>query len=118
MLMQDKSCLFCRIVADEIPAKKVYTDDHAVAFQDINPQAPVHTLIIPRNHIASLDTMGMEDETTIGHLLHVAAILAREEGIAETGYRTVVNTGEGAGQSVFHVHVHLLGGRQLGWPPG
>ena len=116
--MQDKNCLFCRIVADEIPASKVYTDEHAVAFRDINPQAPVHTLIIPRNHIASLDAMGTEDETTIGHLLHVAAVLARKEGISETGYRTVVNTGEGAGQSVFHVHVHLLGGRQMSWPPG
>ena len=111
-------CIFCKIVAGEIPAKKVYEDERALAFRDINPQAPTHALVIPRAHVASLEEAGEDDEAMLGHLLRVAARVAREEGHAETGYRTVINTGAGAGQTVFHIHVHVLGGRTLTWPPG
>jgi histidine triad (HIT) family protein len=111
-------CLFCRIVAGEIPAEIVYQDERSVAFRDINAQAPVHVLVIPREHMESLDEAGQRDEATLGHILRVAARVANEQGLSETGYRTVINTGAGAGQSVFHLHLHVLGGRQLNWPPG
>lgn len=111
-------CIFCKIVAGEIPARKVYEDELSVAFLDINPQAPTHALVIPRAHIASLNDASESDEGVLGHLLRVAARLAGEEGHAEAGYRTVINTGAQAGQTVFHIHVHLLGGRALKWPPG
>jgi histidine triad (HIT) family protein len=111
-------CLFCRIIAGEIPADIVHTDDRSLAFRDINPQAPTHILVIPREHIESLDEATQRDEATLGHLLRVAARLANQEGLSESGYRTVINTGAGAGQSVFHLHLHLLGGRQMNWPPG
>ncbi|MBD0370435.1 MAG: histidine triad nucleotide-binding protein [Pyrinomonadaceae bacterium] len=111
-------CLFCRIIAGEIPADVVHTDDRSVAFRDINPQAPTHILVIPREHIESLDEATQRDESTLGHLLRVAARLANQEGLSESGYRTVINTGAGAGQSVFHLHLHVLGGRQMNWPPG
>ncbi len=113
-----KDCLFCRILAKEIPAKIVYEDEQAVAFEDINPQAPTHILVVPRRHIPSLNEVTTEDVPLVGHLHVVAAKLARERGIAESGYRTVVNNGRGAGQSVFHLHLHLLGGRGMRWPPG
>jgi histidine triad (HIT) family protein len=116
--MSDPTCLFCKVLSKEIASAVVFEDDRTVAFRDINPQAPVHILIIPRTHISSLNSAGPEDEADLGHLFTVAAKLAREEGIDESGYRTVVNTGSGAGQSVFHVHMHLLGGRTLHWPPG
>ena len=116
--MSDQSCLFCRIVKGEIPSTKVYSDESSYAFRDLNPKAPVHVLIVPKNHIASISDMTPDDEKTIGHLLHVAGQIAESEGVAEKGYRTVINTGENAGQSVFHIHVHLLGGRSLDWPPG
>lgn len=109
-------CLFCRIVRKEIPAKIVAENDHCVAFRDINPQAPVHVVIVPREHVASLNDA--RDAELIGRLSLLAADIAREEGIAASGYRTVVNTNRDAGQTVFHVHLHLLGGRSLGWPPG
>jgi histidine triad (HIT) family protein len=109
-------CLFCRIVRQEIPAKLVYENEHVVAFRDINPQAPVHLLVVPREHVASLNEA--RDASMLGHLSLAAAEIARSEGIAESGYRTVVNTNRAAGQTVFHVHLHLLGGRELGWPPG
>ena len=109
-------CLFCRIVRHEIPAAIVLETDDCVAFRDINPQAPVHVLVIPKAHIASLDTA--TDAAMVGRLGLVAAQLARSEGIAESGYRTVINTNADAGQTVFHIHLHLLGGRRLGWPPG
>ena len=109
-------CLFCRIVRGEIPAKLVAEDEHCVAFRDINPQAPTHVLVIPRQHVASLNEAA--DAATIGQLSLMAARIAREEGLAERGYRTVVNTNADAGQTVFHVHLHLLGGRKMGWPPG
>ena len=116
--MSEQNCLFCKIVAGEIPAALVHEDGRAVAFRDINPQAPTHVLVIPRAHIESLNDAAQADESLLGHLLRVAARVANNEGLSETGYRTVVNTGPDAGQSVFHVHVHLLGGRNLAWPPG
>jgi histidine triad (HIT) family protein len=111
-------CIFCKIVAGELPAAKVFEDERAIAFSDINPQAPTHALVIPRAHIASLNEAVESDEALLGHLLRVAARVAREAGHAEGGFRTVVNTNADAGQTVFHVHVHVLGGRKLTWPPG
>ncbi|HEX8456482.1 MAG TPA: histidine triad nucleotide-binding protein [Pyrinomonadaceae bacterium] len=116
--MAEQDCIFCRVVAGEIPADIIYRDDRAVAFRDINPQAPVHALVIPQEHVASLDEAALRDETTLGHLLRVAARVANEQGLSESGYRTVINTGAGAGQSVFHLHLHVIGGRPLRWPPG
>lgn len=109
------SCLFCRIVRGEIPAKIVREDEHTVAFRDIDPKAPTHILVIPREHVASLDEA--TDPAMVGRLSLAAAEIARSEGITG-GYRTVINTGAGAGQTVFHLHLHLLGGRKLTWPPG
>lgn len=109
-------CLFCRIVRGEIPAKLVAEDEHSIAFRDINPQAPVHVLIIPREHVPTLDHAG--DAEMLGRLSLMAAEVARREGIAANGYRTVMNTNAAAGQTVFHVHLHLLGGRAMHWPPG
>jgi histidine triad (HIT) family protein len=110
-------CLFCKIAAKQIPSKVVYEDDEVFAFEDIGPQAPTHVLIIPRRHFASLNEATSEDQAVLGKLQLVAADLARKLRLAG-GYRTVVNTGEGAGQSVFHLHLHLLGGRSFRWPPG
>ena len=109
-------CLFCRIIRGEIPAKLVYESPDVVAFRDINPQAPTHILVIPREHVPSLNQA--TDAAMLGRLSLVAAELAKKEGIADAGYRTVINTNAGAGQTVFHVHLHLLGGRAMGWPPG
>lgn len=111
-------CLFCRIVAGEIPADIVYQDERSIALRDINPQAPVHVLVIPRDHMESLDDAARNDEALLGHLLRIAARVANDQGLTESGYRTVINTGAGAGQSVFHLHLHVLGGRALAWPPG
>ena len=116
--MAGDDCIFCKIVAGAIPAAKIFEDERAVVFRDINPQAPTHALVIPRAHVASFNVAGEADEALLGHLLLVAARVAREEGLAESGYRTVINTGAGAGQSVFHIHIHLIGGRRLAWPPG
>jgi histidine triad (HIT) family protein len=110
-------CLFCKMIAGQIPTKKVYEDEKAFAFQDINPQAPTHILIVPKKHIVGLKEATREDAEIIGYCQVVAAKLARERDI-ENGYRTVYNVGPGAGQSVFHLHLHLLGGRKLSWPPG
>ena len=110
-------CLFCKIRDGAIPAKQVYQDDRALAFRDINPQAPTHLLIIPRQHISSLNELDEADAALVGHLHVVAAKLAKEAGL-DGGYRTLFNTGPDAGQTVFHLHLHLLGGRPLGWPPG
>ena len=115
--MSVPDCLFCRIVAQEIPAELVHQDERALAIRDVNPQAPTHLLVIPREHLESLDEAGQKDEVLLGHLLRVAARVANAAGL-EGGYRTVINTGAGAGQSVFHLHVHLLGGRSMSWPPG
>lgn len=110
------ACLFCRIARGEIPAKLVVNNKEIAAFRDISPQAPTHILIIPKKHIASLDDAN--DANLLGQMLAMAAALARQEGIAKTGYRTVINTGKDGGQSVDHLHIHLLGGRQMTWPPG
>ena len=109
-------CLFCRIVRKEIPAKIVAETADCVAFRDINPQAPVHVLIIPREHVPSLAQV--DDPTMVGKLTSFASELATREGIAESGYRLVINTNADAGQTVFHLHLHLLGGRHMAWPPG
>lgn len=114
--MTDPTCLFCRIVRGEIPAKFVAADDHSIAFRDTNPQAPLHVLVIPREHLASLDAA--TDPVVVGRLALMAAAIAREEGVAERGYRTVINTNGDAGQTVFHIHLHLIAGRALRWPPG
>src|SRR3954466_5160202 len=111
-------CLFCKIVEKKIPANLVYEDDRAVAFRDLNPQAPTHVLIVPRRHIASLNELTAADEAEVGHLHLVAQKIAHAEGIAANGYRVLFNTGKYAGQTVFHIHLHLIGGRELGWPPG
>ena len=114
----NENCLFCKIIAGEIPSAKVYEDEICVAFNDISPQAPTHVLIIPRKHIDSLDKAEKSDGETLGHLLLTAADIARQEGFAEDGYRTVINTNSDGGQTVFHLHVHLLGGRPFVFPPG
>ena len=116
--MSENDCLFCKIVAGEIPADVIFESETAIAFRDINPQAPTHVLIIPRRHIATINDLQDGDEATVGDLFLVAAKIAADEGIAEDGYRVVMNCNEGAGQSVFHIHLHLLGGRPMGWPPG
>ena len=110
------SCLFCRVVRREIPAKVVHEDEHTLAFRDIDPKAPTHVLVIPKVHVATLNDA--TDAELLGRLLLSAKKVAADEGIAEAGYRTVVNCGAGAGQTVFHIHVHVLGGRSLSWPPG
>ncbi len=111
-------CLFCRIAAKEIPARLVLEEDDLVAFEDVNPQAPVHLLVIPRRHVASLNDLAEADDALVGDLHRAATRLARERGLGTRGWRTVVNCGPDAGQTVFHLHLHLLGGRALGWPPG
>jgi histidine triad (HIT) family protein len=110
-------CLFCRIAARQSPAKIVYEDETVVAFEDLHPQSPIHVLVVPRKHLPSLKEVGPEDEPLLGHLFSVAAQIARETNI-EKGYRTVINNGSWAGQSVYHLHLHLLGGRVFHWPPG
>jgi histidine triad (HIT) family protein len=110
-------CLFCRVIAGEVPAKKVYEDDLVFAIEDIKPQAPTHVLIIPKRHIRGLKEARMEDMDILGYSQLIAAKIAKDRGIEES-YRTVYNVGPGAGQSVFHIHLHLIGGRNLAWPPG
>lgn len=109
-------CLFCKIAAKQIPARMVHEDADVFAFEDINPQAPTHVLVIPREHLESLDDASQKDEGLLGHLLRVGARVANDLG--HEAYRSVINTGAGAGQSVFHLHVHVLAGRPLNWPPG
>ncbi len=111
-------CLFCKIIAGDIPSEKVYEDDDVYAFRDVNPVAPLHVLIIPKKHIATLNDLENDDTQRVGKLMLVAKHIANQEGYAEEGYRTVINCGEKAGQSVFHIHLHLLAGRSLNWPPG
>lgn len=112
------SCLFCRIAAKEVPADIVYEDEEVLAFNDINPQAPVHILVIPRRHIAAFSDLREEDSGLLNRMVQVINRLARERGIADSGYRVVVNNGKDAQQSVMHIHWHLVGGRPFGWPPG
>jgi histidine triad (HIT) family protein len=111
-------CIFCQIVGGAIPTTKLYEDDQVIAFDDINPQARVHILVIPKRHVVSLDDTQDSDSTLLGQLMVVCAKVARARAIAESGYRVVTNTGRGAGQSVFHLHLHVLGGRSFEWPPG
>jgi histidine triad (HIT) family protein len=112
------SCLFCRIIAGEVPASRVYEDEDVFAFEDINPQAPLHVLVIPKRHIRTLNDLSSGDDALVGGLVRRAAAIARQRGFDETGFRTVLNCNSHAGQSVFHVHLHVLGGRAMGWPPG
>ncbi len=114
----NEDCIFCKIVVGEVPSEFVYEDDACVAFNDISPQAPTHILIIPKKHFTSMDEAQEQHKETLGHLLLKAAEIAREKGFAEKGYRTVINTNRDGGQTVFHLHVHLLGGRQFIFPPG
>ena len=111
-------CLFCKILSGEIPAELVYESETAVAFRDVNPQAPMHVLVIPRKHISTINDIGEDDQEVVGSLFTAAKEIAAQDGIAEDGYRAVMNCNEGAGQSVFHIHLHVLGGRPMAWPPG
>ena len=116
--MGEKDCLFCKIAAGGVPSDRVFEDEVCIAFNDITPQAPTHILLIPRDHIDSLDKAGSKDTDTLGHLLLTAANIARENDFAENGYRVVINTNSDGGQTVFHLHVHLLAGRPFIFPPG
>ncbi len=111
-------CLFCKISQGEIPAKLVFRDDKVMAFEDINPQAPHHVLVVPHKHIATLNDLQPDDTALVGHMVQIAKQLARELNVAEDGYRLNFNCNKGAGQTVFHIHLHLLGGRRFNWPPG
>ena len=111
-------CLFCKVAAGDMPATIVHQDEHLIAFKDINPQAPMHVLIIPRRHLASLNDLTDGDDELVGEMVRRAAAIAREHGHAERGYRTVFNCNADAGQTVFHIHLHVLGGRAMHWPPG
>jgi histidine triad (HIT) family protein len=111
-------CIFCKIADKKIPARIIYEDDRSVAFEDISPQAPVHTLIIPKKHVATVLDVTPEDHGLVGHLFKVAATVAKEKGISEKGFRLVMNTNAHGGQTVYHIHIHMLGGRPMHWPPG
>lgn len=112
------NCIFCKIVQGEIPCSKVYEDDSILSFKDINPEAPVHVLIIPKKHISNLNELGLDDLSIISHIFYKAKDIAKDLGIAEDGYRIIANCGKDGGQTVSHVHFHLMGGRSLAWPPG
>jgi len=116
--MTGNDCLFCKILTGDIPADIIYESENAVAFRDINPQAPTHVLIIPRKHIATINDIAEDDHTIVGSLYSAAREIAQQEGFSDEGYRAVMNCNEAAGQTVFHIHLHLLGGRQFTWPPG
>jgi histidine triad (HIT) family protein len=116
--MSSENCLFCKIVAGDIPAEIIYESESAIGFRDVNPQAPTHVLIIPREHIATINDLDAGHEMTVGKLYLAAKAIAADEGLADDGYRVVMNCNEAAGQTVFHIHLHLLGGRSLAWPPG
>ena len=112
------NCLFCRIVAGEIPAARVFEDDRLIAFNDINPQAPMHVLVVPKQHLPTLNDLAVADDDLVGAMVRAAAAIAKERGFDGPGYRTVFNCNAQAGQTVFHIHLHLLGGRVMTWPPG
>ena len=116
--MANQDCLFCKILSGDIPAEVIYESDTAIAFRDINPQAPTHAVIIPRKHIATINDIDEADHALVGSLYAAAKAIAAQEGFSDEGYRVVMNCNAAAGQTVFHIHLHLLGGRQLGWPPG
>lgn len=111
-------CLFCKIIAGQIPGQIVHQDETMIAFKDINPQAPLHVLIVPRRHIATLNDLSVDDDALVGSMFRRAAAIAKEHGYDEDGYRAVFNTNRDAGQTVFHIHLHVLAGRALKWPPG
>jgi histidine triad (HIT) family protein len=111
-------CLFCKIINRDVPGSIVYEDDRVLAFDDINPRAPTHVLIVPKRHITSLNDLSVEDDQLVGELVRRAAVIAKSRGISGGGYRAVFNTNRDAGQTVFHIHLHLLGGRSMEWPPG
>ena len=113
-----EDCIFCKIIKNQIPCEIIYEDDKVLGFKDINPQAPVHVVIIPKEHVDDLNSLSEKGAEVVGHIFIVAKKIAKELGIAESGYRVVTNCGEAAGQSVQHIHFHLLGGRMLQWPPG
>jgi histidine triad (HIT) family protein len=116
--MTDTDCIFCKIIAGAVPSTKIYEDDLACAFEDSNPKAPKHVLVMPREHLDSLNDAAAGDQPLLGHLLRLTSKIANQLSIAESGYRIVINTGPDGGQSVEHLHLHLLGGRPLAWPPG
>ena len=113
-----EGCLFCRIIAGEIPGTILYKDERLVVLKDINPQAPMHVLVVPRRHVATLNDLSPDDDALVGEMMRRAAAMAKENGYAERGYRTVFNCNADAGQTVFHIHLHVLGGRRFTWPPG
>ena len=112
------SCLFCRIVAAEIPSRRVHEDDELLAFEDFKPEAPTHVLIVPKRHIPTLNDLTAADDGLVGSMIRLATRIAKDRGVDDAGYRTVFNCNSHAGQTVFHIHLHLLAGRRLGWPPG
>ncbi len=116
--MRDPNCIFCKIVEKKIPSKIVYEDNFATAFEDVNPQAPVHILVVPKKHISEIHKITESDRELVGHLFLTAKRIADEKGLHERGYRMVVNNGAGVGQTVFHIHLHILSGRRFSWPPG
>lgn len=117
-MSEKENCPFCRIASGEAPSDQVYADERVVAFRDLRPQAPVHVLVIPRQHVRGIDTPEAENGQLLAAMIHAANVVARQEGIDASGYRLVWNVGPDVGQSVFHLHLHVLGGRPLGWPPG
>jgi len=112
------SCLFCKVSLGEIPASMVHQDEELIAFNDINPQAPMHVLVVPRRHVATVNDLTEADDALVGRMMRRAAAIASERGYGERGYRTIFNCNREAGQTVFHIHLHVLGGRGMGWPPG
>ena len=111
-------CLFCKILDGEIPCDKVFENDEVIAFRDVNPQAPTHILVIPRKHISTVNDLTVDDKNIVAEMILSAQMVAKQEGIEDSGYRLVMNCNEGAGQTVFHIHLHILGGRGMNWPPG
>jgi histidine triad (HIT) family protein len=117
-MSSDPNCIFCKIIEKKMPSKIIHEDEYTVAFEDINPQSPVHSLIVPKKHIADIHSITVADRELIGHLFFVARAIASRLGLENSGYRMVINNGRGAGQTVFHLHLHLLAGRRFTWPPG
>jgi histidine triad (HIT) family protein len=117
-MIPDQDCLFCKIIEKKIPAKLVHEDELAIAFEDINPQAPTHLLIVPKKHIRDIHSIKKTDRELIGHIFFVAQMIGKKLGLDKSGYRMVINNGRDAGQAVFHIHLHLLSGRTFSWPPG
>ena len=117
-MSSDPNCIFCKIIEKKIPSKIVFEDESVIAFEDVNPQAPVHILVVPKKHIPEIHSMTGEDRELVGHLFFTAKRIADEKKLDANGYRMVINNGRGAGQTVFHIHLHILSGRHFSWPPG